>query len=63
MSPPDCTSLSGEDDILESTPRRRKILSLQNGALQMGLNEMLSEIENRSKTLGKMVPNFLMKLN
>lgn len=53
MSPPDCTSLSGEDDILESTPRRRKILSLQNGALQMGLNEMLNEMENRSKTLDK----------
>lgn len=53
MSPPLFQSMSGDDDILDATPRKKKLFSLQNGALQTGLKEMLTEVEGRTKLLGK----------
>ncbi|EEB10104.1 lipocalin-1 interacting membrane receptor, putative [Pediculus humanus corporis] len=44
-------SVTGEDDILENTPKKKKLFSLQNGALQMGLKLMLSKVEKKTKLL------------
>ena len=45
-------SVTGEDDILENTPKKKKLFPLQNGALQMGLKLMLSKVEKKTKLLG-----------
>jgi hypothetical protein len=50
---PQVNNTSDVDVLVSNSPRRRKLLLLQNGALQTGLKEMLCEVEEKCRLLDK----------